>query len=176
MFDAERDEKLIQELYTPMRPLVEAVLACINNNLRMRASEVEAHLAAAWRSHRSQWDKYRKGRRQDGHGRWYVFTGGEKTVTNATPFEAPHCVQMKDGQPCSMAVDIALVKAGAYLAKGDHQYGLWGLVPGIAALHAPDQIRPGFDWKLRDFPHLQWRGWRDLSHEGYLLEAPDDQP
>lgn len=104
----------------------------------------ELHLTCVYRSPAEQFELYKKGRRLDEDGKWYLQDRG-KRVTNADGVTA---ISKHNMQP-ARAVDVVVVLAGKYL-WAEEEYEPLG----------PLAIEVGLVWggtwpRFRDLPHLE---------------------
>lgn len=145
--------------------------------VRILQELLERHTPGRWRvrvfsTHRhpdEQWKLFMIGRKRMANGNWVVDPkSGQKTRTNATPDKTPHCVVDRAGNPAALAADIWIVDAQTgELAPDDCL--VWAYIPTAAYAAAPGFLANGGFWtSIRDWPHVERRGWRDLVDNGVL--------
>lgn len=127
-------------------------------------------IGSTFRRPDAQLKLYMQGRIKLPDGNWKVDPKG-RVVTHALPHQTPHCVVDRGGNPAALAADIWIVNAvSGELAPDDNL--VWAIVPAAAFRASPGFFASGAFFKsLRDWPHVERRGWKDLATNGVLKGA-----
>lgn len=128
-------------------------------------------VAETFRSHARQMSLYMEGRKQLPDGNWIVDPKKGRIKTNATPDKTPHCIVDSRGKPAALAADLAVTDAitGVWAPDG---CGVWATIPYAAFLAAGDLLASGaFFHSINDWPHVEWRGWKEITRAGVLLHG-----
>lgn len=141
--------KRLKDLHPDFRPIVERILKRLNTwtaNL-----DVVPYIQFSYRSPHLQDRLWRKGRTiKNGE---VIAINRRKTRTNLRGNQSKHCTTGPNGEKWAEAVDIALLRDGAWLKDKDP---LWSLVPAAAVLEAPGRVRCGAMWDSpRDWAHVE---------------------
>lgn len=154
--------------------------------LVIRAPLREFHVRAAragillfvvfvWRSPAQQWALYQQGRVLNRETEeWEPVDPVKRTgiVTDARPWEAPHCVMTLDGQPAAMATDFVPVDQQTGQLLWNTPDAVWQRLYEIAAKCGLDPMGDRWgEYLAWDKGHVAEPGWR-LKLEGLGLTLP----
>jgi hypothetical protein len=129
-----------------------------------------------WRSPAEQWRLYQQGRVLNRETEeWEPIDPVKRTgiVTNARPWEAPHCVTTLDGQPAAVAADFVPMDKKTGKLLWDAQDTVWQRFWELASKVGLDPL--GDKWGAYyegDRGHVEEPGWR-LKLAGLGLTLPE---